>query len=69
MYIITLLLAPATSKTTNRGGGKGYTLNTKELTLSNLPLFYQRSVSCLDQNKAKLTEDTKKIFDGQTGCL
>ena len=31
MYIIiTKLLAPATSKTTNRGGGKGYTLNTKE---------------------------------------
>ena len=30
IYIITKLLAPATSIRTNRGGGKGYTLNTKE---------------------------------------
>ena len=30
IYIITKLLAPATSKMTNRGGGKGYTLTTKE---------------------------------------
>ena len=30
MYIITKLLAPATSKMTNRGGGKGYTLTTRE---------------------------------------
>ena len=28
--IITKLLAPATSKMTNRGGGKGYTLTTRE---------------------------------------
>ena len=30
IYIITKLLAPATSKMTNRGGGKGYTLTTRE---------------------------------------
>ena len=30
MYIITKLLAPATSKMTNRGGGKGYTLTRRE---------------------------------------
>ena len=30
MYIITKLLAPATSKMTNRGVGKGYTLTTRE---------------------------------------
>ena len=30
IYIITKLLAPATSKMTNRGGGKGYTLTTIE---------------------------------------
>ena len=30
IYIITKLLAPATSITTNRGGGKGFTLNTEE---------------------------------------
>ena len=30
IYIITKLLAPATSKMTNRGGGKGYTFTTRE---------------------------------------
>ena len=30
IYVLTKLLAPASSKTTYRGGGKGYTLNTRE---------------------------------------
>ena len=60
IYIITKLLAPATSKMTHRGGGKGYTLTTREKyfrVIITLATGYQ-----LDLTKSDFTELIIKII-------